>query len=121
MVSLLMLLADQAASTDKHPKRGSRVADEEIIRQRIEVRISQGEFLAGMLHVAARGSAQAQQNYIDRLSEIATAVRGILDDNGLIGSLAYHPDSYWKTLHGQAIAFLDGGVANIDLPSAAPI
>jgi hypothetical protein len=116
-----MLLADQATSTDKRSKRGSCVADEEIIRQRIEVRISQGEFLAGMLHMAARGSAQAQQNYIDRLSEIATAVRGILDDNGLIGSLAYQPDSYWKTLHGQAIAFLDGGVANIDLPSAAPI
>lgn len=97
------------------------MADEEKIRQRIEVRISQGEFLAGMLHVAARGSAQAQENYIDRLSEIATAVRGILEDNGLIGSVQYDPGKYWKTLRGQSVAFLDGGVANIDLPSAAPI
>ncbi|HYD23781.1 MAG TPA: DNA double-strand break repair nuclease NurA [Croceibacterium sp.] len=97
------------------------MADEEKIRERIEVRVSQGEFLAGMLHVAARGSANAQQNYIDRLSEIATAVRGMLEANGLIGTLTYRPESYWKQLAGTSIAFLDGGVASIDLPSAAPI
>lgn len=97
------------------------MADEENIRRRIEVRIGQGEFLAGMLHVAARGSAQAQENYIDRLSSIAAAVRTILETNGLIGHIPYEPQEYWQKIRGRSIAFLDGGVANIDLPSAAPI
>lgn len=97
------------------------MADAENIRRRIEVRVSQGEFLAGMLHVAARGSAQAQESYIDRLSSIAAAVRSILEANDLIGHIPYRPEAYWQELKGQSVAFLDGGVANIDLPSAAPI
>lgn len=97
------------------------LADVENIRRRIEVRIGQGEFLAGMLHVAARGSAQAQESYIDRLSKIAATVRTIFNANELIGSLEYRPQNFWPEVAGKAIAFLDGGVANIDLPSAAPI
>ncbi len=97
------------------------MADEEEIRQRIEVRLSQGEFLAGMLHVAARGSAQVQQNYIEKLCQIATAVRTIFEANGLIGEIEYRPETYWKELAGSSVAFLDGGVASIDLPSAAPV
>lgn len=95
--------------------------DAENIRRRIEVRVSQGEFLTGMLHVASRGSAQAQESYIDRLCKIADTVRTILDANGLIGRLSYRPETYWKEVAGRAMAFLDGGVANIDLPSAAPV
>jgi hypothetical protein len=97
------------------------VADREKIRQRIEVRVSQGEFLAGMLHVAARDSAAAQENYVDRLSRIATTVRTIFSSHGYIGQVPYEPEVFWKSLFGTAVAFVDGGVANIDLPSAAPI
>lgn len=97
------------------------MADADNIRRRIEVRVSQGEFLSGMLHVAARGSAQAQESYIDRLSTIAAAVRTILEVNNLIGHIPYRPEAYWQELKGSSVAFLDGGVANIDLPSAAPI
>jgi hypothetical protein len=95
--------------------------DEEHIRRRIEVRISQGEFLAGMLHVAARSSAQAQESFVERLCAVAAAVRGVFDANGLIRRLEYRPNAYWPSIKGQEVAFLDGGVANIDLPSAAPI
>lgn len=100
---------------------GSHLSEVENVRRRVEVRASQGEFLAGMLQVAARGSAEAQENYVDRLSRIATTVRTILDDNGYIGRLEYRPESYWGELKGKSVAFLDGGVATLDLPSAAPI
>jgi hypothetical protein len=97
------------------------VSDAEDIRRRVEVRVSQGEFLAGMLQVAARGSAQAQENYVDRLSRIGASVRTILSANGYIDRLEYRPEPFWAEMKGKAIAFLDGGVASIDLPSAAPI
>lgn len=116
-----LLLADWPTSTDKRHFEGQQVADQSKIRQRIEVRVSQGEFLAGMLQVASRGSAEAQENYVDRLSRIGASVRAILDANGYIGSLEYRPRAFWGELRGKAVAFLDGGVANIDLPSAAPI
>jgi hypothetical protein len=101
--------------------RGKLLTDDELIRRRIEVRISQGEFLAGMLHVAAKGSAQAQETFVDRLSRIAATLRSVLEINGLICRLTYRPDEYWPSLRGRSISFLDGGVANIDLPSAAPV
>ncbi|MGC1301961.1 MAG: DNA double-strand break repair nuclease NurA [Caulobacteraceae bacterium] len=95
--------------------------DPDQIRRRIEVRIGQGEFLAGMLHVARRTSADTQESFVGRLCNIATAVRAILDLNGCIKRLDYRPQQFWPSIKGQAIAFLDGGVANIDLPSAAPV
>lgn len=97
------------------------MADEEQIRRRIEVRISQGEFLGGMLHLARNGSAQTQESFVDKLCRIAASLRAIFEANDLIRRFSYRPAAYWEGLQGQAITFLDGGVANIDLPSAAPI
>lgn len=97
------------------------VAEQDDIRRRIEARISQGEFLANMLFVARRESDQAQAHFVDRLSRIAAAVRDLLENNGLVRSLPYRPNSYWPGLKGKCYAFIDGGVANIELPSAAPI
>lgn len=91
------------------------------IRQRIEVRIGQGEFLTNLLSVAARESTNVQEQFVDRLSRIASTVRDLLDQNGLVQTLKYEPANYWPKVHGKAFAFLDAGVANIDLPSAAPI
>lgn len=97
------------------------LSDTEQIRRQIEVRMGQGEFLAGMLHVAARGSAQAQGKFVDELCRIASQVRGVLETNGRIGCLSYRPHEFWPSVRGNSIAFLDGGVANIDIPSAAPV
>lgn len=91
------------------------------IRRRIEARIGQGEFISGLLRVAARESTTVQRSFVDRLSHIAAMMRELLDENGMIRRLAYRPREYWPEQKGRAIAFIDGGVANIDLPSAAPI
>lgn len=93
----------------------------ESIRRRIEVRIGQGEFMIGLLRVARRESAAVQQNFVDRLSQIAAMMRELLDQNKMIRKLPYRPREYWPEQRGRSIAFIDGGVANIDLPSAAPL
>lgn len=91
------------------------------IRRRVEVRISQGEFLAGLLHTAARESAKVQGDFVSRLSDIAAGTRELLEQNGMIRRIAYEPTTYWPGVRGRSYAFVDGGVASIDLPSAAPI
>lgn len=94
---------------------------EDEIRKRIEVRVSQGEFLGGMLHLARGPSAQAHGGFVDQLCRIAATLREIFDANGWIRRFEYRPAAFWAERRGSAITFLDGGVANIDLPSAAPI
>lgn len=91
------------------------------IRNRIEARISQGEFLANMLLCAHIQSDRVQADFVDRLSSIATTVRSLLERNGLLRRIDYAPRKYWPGVKGKTYAFVDGGVANIDLPSAAPV
>jgi hypothetical protein len=91
------------------------------IQRRIQARIGQGEFLAGLLHVAARQSGAVQEQFVAQLSRIATAMRELMGANDLIRRLPYRPGEFWPGLRGQAIAFVDAGVANMELPSAAPI
>ena len=74
-----------------------------------------------MLYVARRESEQAQAHFVDRLSHIAAMVRDVLEKGGLVRSLPYRPNAYWPGLKGNSYAFIDGGVANIEIPSAAPI
>lgn len=94
---------------------------EDDIRRRIEVRVNRGDFMIGMLQVAKKESAQSQENFVNQLSGIASSVREIFDANDLVRKIEYNPATYWPTLRGKAVSFLDGGVANIDLPSAAPL
>lgn len=91
------------------------------IRNRIEARIGQGEFLANMLLVTRQQSDQAHSDFVENLSGIAESVRALLENNDLLRRIDYMPNDYWPSLHGKAFAFVDGGVANIELPSAAPI
>jgi hypothetical protein len=99
----------------------SLAAENEGIRRRIEARVGQGEFLAGLLHVAGRESDKVQGDFITRLSAIAAGTRDLLERNGMICRLSYEPSRYWPGVRGKSFAFVDGGVASIDLPSAAPV
>lgn len=93
----------------------------ESIRRRIETKVSQGAFLFSLLRVAKDDSAKVQEKFVSELSRIAGLVRDILENNDLIHKLSYRPRIFWPEQHGQSIAFIDAGVANIDLPSAAPV
>lgn len=91
------------------------------IKDRIEARIGQGEFLTNMLLVTRQQSGQTHTDFVENLSGIAGSVRALLENNDLLRCIDYAPNKYWSGLHGKTFAFLDGGVANIELPSAAPI
>jgi hypothetical protein len=93
----------------------------EEIRNRIEARIGQGEFLANMLHLVRKQSTEVHSDFVNALSAVATTVRSLLEDNGLLQRIEYAPSTYWPSVKGSAYAFVDGGVASIDLPSAAPV
>jgi hypothetical protein len=97
------------------------LSDQHEIRRRIEARISQGEFLVSLLRVARQDSTKVQEQFVDELSGIAAMFRGILEQYNLIHRLEYKPTDFWAAQRGKIIAFVDGGVANIELPSAAPI
>jgi len=58
---------------------------------------------------------------VRRLARLASTMRELLEQNDLVHSVSYRPREFWPGLKGRTIAFVDGGVANIELPSAAPI
>ena len=91
------------------------------IRQRIQARISQGEFLGNLLRVARHESRAVQAEFLESLTNISAGLRDLFLVNGLIKKLDYSPTVFWPSQKGKAIAFVDGGVANVDMPSAAPI
>ncbi len=74
-----------------------------------------------MLLVARKKSDVVQEQFVDKLSRIAETVRDLMVNNGLVCSLRYRPKTYWPRQKGKTFAFVDGGVASIELPSAAPI
>jgi len=97
------------------------LAESAEIKQRIEVRINQGEFLDSLLRISRGDSSKVQTQFVAELSKITATIRDLLDANGLVRRLAYRPGEFWPQQKGTTVAFIDGGVANIDIPSAAPI
>ncbi len=91
------------------------------IRQRVQSKVEQGHFLSNLLVMARKDSANVQQDFIENLSNTANGLREILDRASLIQQVEYTPGTFWPDCRGKAFCFIDGGVADIDLPSAAPI
>ena len=71
--------------------------------------------------MAGRESDKVQGDFVSRLSAIAAGTRELLERNGMIRRIPYAPATWWPGVRGQSFAFVDGGVASIDLPSAAPV
>lgn len=97
------------------------MADKERIRSRLEAKISQGGFLAQLMGAARGSSTHVHQDFVDSLTDIGARVRELLEMNALIEVVRYKPDEFWPSLRGNRYCFIDGGVANIELPSAAPL
>lgn len=97
------------------------MSEEKEIEQRIQARIGQGEFLANLLQVATHQSSDVQQDFVRKLTSIAATIRALFSDNGFITKIEYAPRVFWPSQRGKQFAFIDGGVASLDLPSAAPI
>ena len=88
---------------------------------RIRVKIERGEFLANLLQVAARQSGDVQEHFIRSVTKLTDDLRAALARRGLIHHLDYVPSVYWPAQHGRTYGFIDGGVANLEIPTAAPV
>lgn len=98
-----------------------RMDAKDTIRNRVEAKLARGDFLAQMLAMVRSESSDIQEDFVDNLSATGATVRDVLDRGGLIKSIAYEPNKFWPDQKGKSFCFVDGGVANIDLPSAAPL
>ena len=95
--------------------------DENTIHSRVKAKIARGDFLAQMLGMAHDASSDIQEDFVRNLTEIGTTVRDVLENGGLIDAIDYQPGQFWPAHKGKSYCFVDGGVANIELPTAAPL
>lgn len=97
------------------------VAGQDRIKRKIEARLEQGMFLQDLLRTAGSEVAETQGKFVDLLNATALHVRTVLEANGRILRCPYEPARYWPSVSGRTFGFIDGGVANLDIPSAGPI
>ncbi|HXS54016.1 MAG TPA: DNA double-strand break repair nuclease NurA [Usitatibacter sp.] len=94
-------------------------ADE--IQTRVRAKAERGEFLGQLLALSRNQSADLHEDFIRNLSALAVSLRGIFENEGLIQRFDRSAPEFWKDVSGKTVSFVDGGVARIDLPSAAPM
>lgn len=91
------------------------------IQERLESKITQGDFLANMLRVARSEGPRLQHAFVEHVGNLAERLSAFLRANDLVQRAAYNPAEFWPRQKGKAFGFVDGGVAAIDLPGAAPL
>lgn len=95
--------------------------EEEEVRERIETRVTLGHFMANLLRAAGVDSEEAQESFADHLCHTAKLLDQFLRDDDGIARVDYNPSVYWPEQKGRRYGFVDGGVANVALPGAAPL
>ena len=93
----------------------------EEIDSRVRVKTERGEFLGQLLTLSRGHSADLHEDFIRQLSALAVNLRRIFDGEGLILRFDRSAADFWRASAGTSVAFVDGGVARIELPSAAPM
>lgn len=94
---------------------------EQEVQERIRSRVDRGDLLTQLLLLARGDSSDVQNDYIDALALLATGLRKVLLETGMVRRLEYEPSVFWPAQNGKCFGFIDGGVARIELPSAAPM
>ena len=91
------------------------------LENRVRLKAERGEFLSQLLMTARGATSDVQADFVDNLSKISSVVRQLFLDEGLITRLTYEPKIFWPSRRGERVCFIDGGVARLELPSAAPM
>lgn len=93
----------------------------EEIDSRVRIKTERGDFLGQLLTLSRNQSADVHEDFIRQLSALAVSLREIFEREGLILRFSKTAKEFWQGVAGTSVAFVDGGVARIDLPSAAPM
>ena len=97
--------------------QGKGVSRKRSIREKIRA----PHILERMLAVAGDLSAPAQFRFLDTIEQLASQLRPILLETDGIIRIEKDHKSFWHSLNGKKIGFVDGGLANLSMLGSAPI
>lgn len=89
--------------------------------QKIRARIERSNILNRLLILGSEQSSDIQGEYVDSLINLAKSLREVFKRAKIIKGIDYNPREFWPAQKNDRYCFIDGGVANIDLPSVAPL
>ena len=98
-------------------KQGKGISRKRSVREKIRA----PHILERMLAVAGDLSAPAQLRFLDTIEQLASQLRPILLETGGIVRIEKDHRSFWHSLKGKKIGFVDGGLANLSMLGSAPI
>jgi hypothetical protein len=97
------------------------IPDRKPRKRTVRERLKETHVLEQLLKLTLSQSSEAQKDYLAVLETLATSIREMLDEGGLIRSVAVDHTKMWSEVAGRPIAFVDGGMANIASLGAEPI
>lgn len=87
----------------------------------VKERVLQPHILSEMLKLSLSHSSEAQKNYLAVLETLATNIRDMLENAGMIHAVDIDHASMWKDAANRPIAFVDGGMATVASLGAEPV
>lgn len=84
-------------------------------------RIRSPHIMSQMLKVSSDLSAEAQYDFMNVLEELARQMREALKASGMISLVSREHRTLWNDVRGHKTAFVDGGMANLNMLGAAPV
>ena len=89
--------------------------------ERIDFKLANGQFLETLYLIQNTASTVQHKEFIDKLKVTANLLKDIFAENELIRTVSSTGKDFWAKTRGKRIAFVDGGVASLDIPSSAPV
>lgn len=87
----------------------------------VREKIRSPQMMERMLKAAADLSAPAQLRFIETVERLASQLRTLLLETRGIVKIPHDHQRFWKSVSGQTIGFVDGGLANLSMLGSAPI
>jgi len=90
-------------------------------KRTIHEKIRSPHIMERMFTVAGDLSAPAQLKFMDTVEQLASQLRNILLETGGIVRIEKSHKSFWRSIAGRKVGFVDGGLANLSMLGTAPI
>ena len=101
--------------------RVNPIPDHKPRKRTVKERLKETHVLEQLLKLTLSQSSNAQKDFLAALEALATSMREMLDDSGMIRSVGVDHTKMWSDVKGRPISFIDGGMANVASMGAEPI
>lgn len=91
------------------------------IEDRVRLRTEKGDFFEQLLLLSRNASADVHEDFVRELTDVSVKLRRLFEKEDLICRVSQPASDFWPSMRGKRFAFIDGGIARIDIPSAAPL